>query len=39
MNPDRIIGGVLQGCAVVGLVFLAIQAAIIWLLIDWFLFG
>ncbi len=37
MNPDRIVGGVLQGCAIVGLILLAIQTAIIWLIIDWIL--
>ena len=37
MNLDRTIGGVLQGCAVVGLVLLALQTALIWLIIDWIL--
>ena len=37
MNIDRTIGGVLQGCAIVVLIVLALQTALIWLVVDWIL--
>jgi hypothetical protein len=39
MKPDldRTIGGVLHGCAVVLMIALALQTALIWIVVDWIL--